>query len=225
MTSRVKFHGYPAITLEDFGASPAGTPGASQVAQSNAISAVGEVLNNPWTHARVEKIDVSVSISFGRDVAMLRGVQLLTPLVDPGGKARIRLHLEPFDGKTFTRTVAVSIPEKFAGKSLSISIQPGYAVEPVRAAPENLAELISNLEAGTELPRSLVFSYQSGQGGTAHQGVVTENLPPSALDVLTSTNSSQSPPQFHTMVHQVEEMPLFVIGSDSVSVQVRKARR
>jgi hypothetical protein len=225
MTSRVKFHGYPAITIEDFGASPAGSPGGSQVAQSNAISAIGEVLNNPWTHARVEKIDVSVSISFGREVATLRAVQLLTPTVDPGGKARIRLHLEPFDGESFTRTVAVPVPEKFAGKSLMISIQPGYAVEPVRAAPENLAELISNLEAGTELPRSLVFSYQSGEGGTAHQGVVTQNLPPSALDVLTSTSSSHSPPQFHTMVHQVEEMPLFVVGSDSITVQVRKARR
>lgn len=225
MTSRVKFHGYPAITIEDFGASPAGTPGASQVAQSNAISAIGEVLNNPWTHARVENIDVSVSISFGRDVATLRGVQVLTPTVDPGGKARLRLHLEPFDGETFTRTVTVPVPEKFAGKSLAISIQPGYAVEPVRAAPENLAELISNLEAGTELPRSLVFSYQSGEGGTAHQGVVTKHLPPSALDVLTSTSSSQSPPQFHTMVHQVEQMPLFVVGSESVTVQVRKARR
>lgn len=225
MTSRVKFHGYPAITIEDFGASPAGSPGGSQVAQSNAISAIGEVLNNPWTHARVEKIDVSVSISFGREVATLRAVQLLTPTVDPGGKARIRLHLEPFDGETFTRTVAVPVPEKFAGKSLTISIQPGYDVEPVRAAPENLAELISNLEAGTEMPRSLVFSYQSGEGGAAHQGVVTQNLPPSALDVLTSTSSSHSPPQFHTMVHQVEEMPIFVVGGDSVTVQVRKARR
>lgn len=224
MKSRLKFDGYPAITIEDFGASPAGTPGASQVAQSNAISAIGEVLNNPWSHARVEKVDVSVSISFGRDVATLRGVQLLTPTVDPGERARVRLHLEPFDGEVFTRTVAIPVPENFAGKSLSISIQPGYAVEPVRAAPENLAELISNLAAGTELPRSVVFSYQSGEGGTAHQGVVAENLPPSALDVLTSTNSSQSPPQFHTMVHQVEEMPLFVVGSDSVTVQVRKAR-
>lgn len=225
MKSRVKFEGYPEIVLEDFGASSAGTPGASQVAQSNAVSAIGEVLNNSWTHARLEAVAVDVSLSFGRDVATLRGVQLLTPEVDPGGKARVRLHLEPFDGESFTRTVAITVPEHLAGESLSISIRPGYSVEPVRAAPENLADMISNLEAGTEMPRSLVFSYESGEGGAAHRGVVAENLPPSALDVLTSTSSSQSPSQFQTMVHQVEEMPLFVVGTDSVTVQVRKARR
>lgn len=222
--TRVKFDGHAPILIEDFGASPAGTPGASQIAQSNAISAVGKVLNNPWQQTRVQKVDMDVSLTFGREVAILRAVQLLTPEVDPGGQVRVRIHLEPYEGKAFTRTVAIDVPEHFAGETMSISIRPGYSVERVRPAPESLSQLIANLESATELPRSLVFTYETGEGGAAHRGVVAENLPLGALDVLTSTNSTLSPDQFHSEVHQVEEMPLFVVGDDSISVEVRKRR-
>ena len=223
--SQIEFDGFPAIEVEDYGASPTGTPGASQVMQSNALAAVGKVLNNQWQEARVTRVKMDVSLTFGRDVAQLRNVQLLTKEVDPGKEARIRLTFEPFEGKVFTRTVAVKVPEYFAGESMRISIKPGYTVEPVRASPESLAALISNLEAGTEAPRSLVFSYGSGEGGAAHRGVVAENLPPGALDIMTSTSSSVSPAQFSTEVRQVEKMPLFIVGSDAVTVRVRKNRR
>src|SRR5690606_37194346 len=156
-------------------------------------------------------VDVQVGLSFGRDVATLRGVQVLTPEVDPGGAIRLRLQLEPFEGQVFTRTVSIPVPPHMAGSSMTVSIQPGYAVEPVRPAPENLGDLIAYLAAGTPPPRSLVFSYQTGEGGAAPRGVVADHLPSAALDLMTSTHSTGSPDQFPTLVHQVEELPLFVV--------------
>lgn len=225
MKTELDFEGYPPIEIDDVGASPTGTPTGSAVMQTEAMKAVGMVINNPWQYARLSKVNMEMRISFGREVAQLRGVQLLTPEVDPGGNARVRLTLEPFDGATMTRVVSVPIPKEFAGQQLTLEIQPGYAVEPVRAAPENLAELISNLEAGTEEPRSVVFSYKSGQGGAAYRGVVAKDLPPAALDRLSNTSSSITPQQFQVVRHHVVKTPLYLVGTDSVTVSVRENRK
>ncbi len=221
MISTIEFDGYDPIVVEDFGSTFAGTPEASQVMQSRALESIGQVLNNPWGPARVKSVKVKVSLKFAREVAELRGVDLLTPEVRPGGEARLRLRLEPYDGKQETRVVRVAIPHRFAGQTVSLTVRPGYAVEPHRAAPESLAELVSNLAVGTLKPRSMVVSYDTGEGGAALEGVVAENLPPFALDTLTSTHSSQSPAQFRSEQHQVVSTPYFVIGTDSVRVRVR----
>lgn len=224
LRSTIEFDGFPPIVVDDFGASPAGTPNSSQIMQSSALEAVGQVLNNRWQPARLTKVAMKLSLTFEREVAELRDVELLTPEVDPGEKVRVRLTFEPYDGKTFSRVMTIVAPESKAGETLALSIRPGYSVEPVRAAPENLRDLVSNLEAGSLDPRSIVLSYQTDDGGAAHGGVVAENLPPGALDVLTSTTSTSTPAQFRPEVHEVFKMPLYVVGDHSVSVKVRERR-
>jgi hypothetical protein len=225
MKTEIEFEGYPAIEVLDFGSSPVGTPSSPQMMQSSAMEAIGEVLNNPWEMARVNRVSSKVELRFARDVARLVGVDLLTPEIDPGEKARVRLTMEPFAGERFTRVVSLDVPKQFAGESVTFSIEPGYAVEPFRPSPESLGELISNLEVPSERHRSLVFSYATGNGGAAHRGVVAENLPPFALDVLTSTTASNSPAQFASQHHQVIPTSLYIIGTDTFTVQVRKNRR
>lgn len=221
MDSMIEFDGYDPIRVEDFGSTFAGTPEASQIMQSRALESIGQVLNNPWGPARVTSVKVKVSLKFAREVAELRGVDLLTPEVRPGGEARLRLLLEPYDGKVEKRVVTVKIPERFAGQTVSLSVRPGYSVEPRLASPESLSDLISNLSVGTLRPRSMVVSYDTGDGGAAHEGVVAENLPPFALDTLTSTHTSQTPAQFRSEQHQVVPTSYFVIGTDTVRVRVR----
>lgn len=225
MKTEIEFEGFPPIEVLDFGSAPTGTPNAGEMMQSSAMEAIGLVLNNPWQMARVNRVSSKVDLRFAREVAELTEVELLTPEVDPGGKARVRLTFTPFDGEAFNRTVSLDIPKNFAGKRITFTIKPGYDVEPIRAAPENLADLISNLELGSERHRSIVFSYATGDGGAAHRGVVAENLPPGALDALTGTNSSRSPLQFASQHHQVIPTPLYVIGNDTINVQVRENRR
>jgi len=224
METELTFDGFPSIVLEDFGSSPGGTPQTPHIMRSNALRAIGLVLNNPWQYARLKKIDMQVKLRFAREVARLTRVDLLTPEVEPGETARIRLTLEPFEGKAIRRVVSVRVPKKFAGQSLTITLRPGYEVEHHRAAPNSLEQLISNLEAGTRLPRSLVLSYKTGQGGAAYNGQVAENLPPGVLDMLSSKNSTSSPQQFQSETHQVVPLPIFMVGSQTVSVAVRPGR-
>ena len=221
MTTRLKFEGYPEIEIVDLGSTPAGTPAASQVMQSDALKAVGQVFNNPWQYARLLGVDVEVKLRFAREVARLRGIQLLSPEVQPGQPARVRILLEPYDGRPTSQVVSIPIPRKFAGQTVRLKVRPGYMVPRVRAAPESLADLISNLEAGTMQPRSLVFSSESGEGAAAYQGIVAQHLPPGVMDRLASSSTTKAPAHLKTMRHHVVPTSLFVTGTDTVSVEVR----
>lgn len=225
MESKLKIAGRAPVTIFDFGSAPTGSPQTAEVMQSALIKGVGAVFNNPWQYAQVERVDVKLSIRFGREVAMIRGVDLLTPVIDAGGTVRLRVTLEPFAGATQSRLVTVPIPKNLSGRKLKLSIKPGYTVTRPRAAPESLDELVANLSEPTLERRSLVVSFESGEGGAAHRGAVADQLPPSAMDRLTTTSSSISAAQFSVALHHVVSLPFYVVGSDSVEVEIRPALR
>jgi hypothetical protein len=223
--SRVKFAGYPELTIEDFGSAPTGTPTTNELGRSSLLRAVGSVFDNEWEHVRLESVDVSVALRMEREVASLRGVELLTPEVEPGGAARLRVTLEPFGGKRETRVLSVNIPERFAGQRVELELRPGYEVEIVRASSESLAELLANLEDPTLAPRSLVVSYKTGDGAAAYAGHVALDLPAGVLDSLGTERSSVGPAQFASERHRVFELPYYVVGKDRVTVEVRERLR
>jgi hypothetical protein len=224
-TSKVWIKGYGEVTLVDYGASPMGTPQTPEIMRSNLVRAAGGVLNNPWQEALIEKVDFQIDLRFARDILRLRGAQVLDPELDPGEPARIRLTLEPFAGPVQTRVITVPIPARFAGETIELKVQPGYMVEKERAAPETLAELISNLEDPIYPARSIVVSFSSGSGGVAYRGHVAQNLPPGALDSFATIHDSIVPIQFGSQLRHVVASPDFLVGDDSVSITVRPALR
>ena len=48
------------------------------------MSTVGDVLNNPWEHAHIERVQARFDVKYARDVWRLRGVEVLDPVVDAG---------------------------------------------------------------------------------------------------------------------------------------------
>lgn len=220
LTTRVKFTGFPELTFEDYGSSPTGTPGAAEVMESDFLRAIGAAFNNPWQDVVLERVDVAAKLHFARQVAVLRGVELLTPEVDPGETVRIRLVLEPHGKPRETRVLAFSLPPDFENKDVTLEIEPGYEVARPVAPPENLAELLANLRKPTEEPRSVVVSYDTGASGAAYRGVVATSLPPGALDRLASRHSSLTVSRFETAGRVVTPLPYYVVGKDRVTVHV-----
>jgi hypothetical protein len=223
--SRVRIAGKGELVLEDYGASPTGTPQAPELMRSVLVRAAGALLNNPWENAFIESVDFDIQLSFSRDIQRIRGAELLKPELEPGEPARIRLTLESFGGPTETRVISVPIPRRFAGQTLELRIEPGYAVERERAAPESLDDLIANFSDPVYPARSLVVSFDAGSSGVAHRGRVADNLPPGALDALSSVHSSLNPSRFGSRVRHVVSSSQFIVGDDSVSVRVRPALR
>jgi hypothetical protein len=220
--STVRFKNYGEVTIQDFGVAVGGTPEPGDFIRSNLVSAVGGVLNNPWENAFVESIDVSIKLSYAREVYRLRSVELLDAEVEPGQSARLRLSLEPFSGRVVEKTVSVQLPRHLAGEKVKIDIRPGFMVEKPKATPETLGELIGTLQDVTYPPRSIVLSYDDGEG-VGFRGQVVGKLPVGVIDRLAPESTTLSPDVFRASVHKVEAIPYFMLGRHAVRVQVKAA--
>ena len=224
MTSKLKVRGYPEIKLEDFGVTDGGMS-PRLLFRTTAIAATGAIINNPWEHAFIEGLDVDIQVKYAREVDELRGVELLTPVVEAGQPARLRITVVPYRGKPKTRTITVPIPESYSGSTVRLQIRPGYLDQPMQAEPESLRELLTNIGEPSFPPRSLIVSYGAQGRGVAFDGQVARDLPPGAMDMLRPRSSSISPKPFNPMIRHVVPLDDFLTGSDSVSVKVENNLR
>ena len=163
MTSHVTVAGHGSVDLEDVGIASGGTPDAGDWIRSKLVTTVGDVLNNPWEHARIEGVKARFEVKYARDLWRLRGVEVLDPVVDAGDKARLRLHLVPEDGPEVTRVVETTMPAELAGKDVEVEVVPGYDVvpelpaarEPRPAPRERAAADGHRARRGRSVPRPL----------------------------------------------------------------------
>ncbi|HEY4013098.1 MAG TPA: hypothetical protein VGM06_07155 [Polyangiaceae bacterium] len=225
LTTKLRVAGHGTVDLEDVGISSGGSPDEGEWSHSKLVSTMGDVLNNPWEHARIEEVEAKFEVTFARDLWHLRGVELLDPIVDAGTKARLRVHLVPQDGPEVTRVLEVVMPSELAGKDVDVEVVPGYEVGPELAAPESLDELLANEPRQSVSPRALVVQFRVPSQGIAYRGHVTERLPPFTLDALRPQSSSAGPDAFPSWSRTVVPMTNFVEGRDKVKVKVRPVVR
>ena len=224
--SRVAVHGHGTIDLDDFGVAIGGLPEAGEWSASRAVRAVGDVLNNPWEEARVDRLDATLTVQYTRDLWRIRGVELLDDEVDAGQKARLVVHLLPFAGPEVTRTVEVTLPPLLAGKEVEIEVMPGYDVAPELASPENLSELLANEPKQSVMPKTIVAQFKLPSQGVAYNGHVANRLPDFALDALRPTHAtSLTPDPFASYGRVIVPVDKYVEGHDKVKVKVKAVVR
>jgi hypothetical protein len=225
MTSTVTVRGHGTIELEDVGISSGSAPDMSDFARSKVVTTVGDVLNNPWEHARVDGVKARFEVQYSRDLWRLHGVDVLDPVVDAGDKARIRLHLVPDHGPEITRVVEATMPVELAGKDVEIEVLPGYDVVPELPAPESLDQLLANEARQTVPPRTVVVQFRVPSQGIAYRGHVTQRLPTFTLDALRPQNSDTGPEAFQSWSRTLVPLDLYLEGRDKVKVKVRSVVR
>ncbi len=225
MTTKVDVVGHGLVDLEDVGIASGGAPDTNEWFRSKVVNTLGDVLSNPWEHARVRGIEARFEVKYARDLVRLRGAELLDPVVDAGGKARLRLHLVPEDGPEVTRVVSVTMPEELAGKDVEVDVVPGYEVAPELAAPESLDEMLANEPHQTVAPRSVVLEFRVPSQGIAYRGRVTQRLPMFTLDALRPQSSDTGPDTFPSWSRTVVPLDWYVEGKDKVKVKVRSVVR
>ena len=225
LTTRIEVAGHGMVDLEDVGVASGGSPDSSDWFRSKVVNTLGDVLSNPWEHARIRSIEARFEVKYARDVMRLRGAELLDPIVDAGKKARLRLHLVPENGPESTRVVEATMPEELAGKDVEIEIVPGYEVVPELAAPESLDELLANEPKQTVSPRSVVVQFRVPSQGIAYRGHVTQRLPTFTLDALRPQSSDTGPDPFPSWSRVVLPLDWYIEGKDKVKVKVRSVVR
>lgn len=223
--SKLRIKGQPEIELEDYGVSIGGTPDPGEFSRSNLVRAVGAVLNNPWQSAFVEGVEMNIELRYARDVFRLRGAELLDPEVDAGKPARVRLTLVPFSGPEVQKVVSVPLPAHLAGQTVTLEILPGYSEARDKAAPNDLSELVRNLENPAYPAKSVVVTYDAGDSTVTHRGRIAQNLPLGALDTLRPTASSVAPEAYKTTTRNVFALDQFLVGRDKLTVTIRPVVR
>jgi hypothetical protein len=225
MTSRIDVAGHGLVETEDVGVASGGSPDTSDWIRSHVTATVGDVLNNPWEHARIRGVEARLEVRYTRDLLRLRGAELLDPVVDAGAKARVRLHLVPREGPETTRVVEVTIPTELAGKDVEVEIVPGYEVAPELAAPESLDQMLANEPHVTAPPRTIVLQFRVPSQGIAYRGHVTQRLPTFMLDTLRTQSSDTGPEAFPSWSRTIVPTDEFIEGRDKVKVKVRSVVR
>lgn len=225
LTSRVTVAGHGTVELEDVGLSSGGAPDSPELSRSKLVNTVGDVLNNPWERAHIEKVEARFDVKYARDLWRLRGVEVLDPIVDAGASARFRLHLMPDAGSEVTRVAEVTIPSELAGKDVDVEVVPGYEVVPELPAPENLDQMLANEPRQTVAPRSVVIQFRVPSQGLAYRGRITQRLPPFTLDALRPQTSDTGPEAFQSWSRTIVPLDLYVEGRDKVKVKVRTVLR
>jgi hypothetical protein len=223
LTSKVTVRGRGTFDLEDFGVATGGMPEGGDF--TRVIRFVGDVLNNPWEIAHIDKIESVLTLDYSRDLYRLKGAELLDPQVDAGGKARIRLKLQPQYGAEVSRVVEVPLREGLEGKEVDLEILPGYAVSPEVAAPQNLSDLLANSQKQYVTPKALVVQYRVRQNGVAFAGKVAPELPSFAFDLLRPQTSDVGPEAVASYARTIVPIEKYVDGSERVRVRVRSVLR
>lgn len=225
LTSRVTVRGRGTLELEDFGVASGSMPDAGDFRSARVVRFLGDVLNNPWERAKIERVESTLSVEYTHDIWRLRGAEVLDPIVDAGRPARVRVRLQPNYGPEVTRILEVPTRADLTGKDLTLEIAPGYGLSPDVAAPRNLSDLIANAGRQHFLPRSLVVQHLAPAPGVAFEGHIAPELPNFALDLLRSQSSNAGPDAVASYTRTVFPTEKYVEGTARVKVTVRPVLR
>ena len=226
-TSKIKLAKYGTITLLDFGSGNGNPVGTDDIMRTRLVKALGSLLNNPWEPVTIESIDTSVRVTFAREVVTLRGAKLLETEVDAGQPVKIRLDLEPYQGKTESKVIELELPKGLIGRA-EIELAPGYEVARPLPQPDSLAELIANLPNQTFDPQSVVATVRlvgMKEVGVAYNGKIAARLPHGAAEVLRPVSETNAPETFEATVQTAIPLKSFLVGRDMVRVSMRRVLR
>jgi SpoIVB peptidase S55 len=223
--SKLKVARYGTITLYDFGSGNGSPVGADELIRGRLVKAIGSLLNNPWEAVTIEGVETTLRVTFDREVSSLRGAKVLETEVDAGSPVRIRLALQPYQGKVETRDIEVKVPAELAGREVDIDLAPGYEVDRPLPTPDSVAELMANLPNATFDPESIVATFRLRDNAASYRGKVASRLPPGAIDTLRPSSASDAPEIFAAQVQTAIPLKRFITGRDSVRVSIRSVLR
>jgi hypothetical protein len=190
------------------------------IGQLRAFDIVGAAYINPFEQGRVERIDVDLTVRYGRGVVTIMDAVAPAAIVDPGKDVSIYVTLRRFGQPDETKLVSVPIPMSAAGEKVEIALESGNAVKLDQPRADSLDDMIANIKEGYAAT-SLIASTKLPTQGLSLRGHLVHNVPGSVLDTLKDSGGSDSPTVFATQARQELPLGAVVVGSARVKLEVR----
>jgi hypothetical protein len=221
-TVTLKQHGPQRVIDEGFAASGVGQPLA--ISQLRLFDLIAVAYDNPFAVDRVERVEVTLDVRFGREVTEIVGAQLASDELDPGETARIVLTLRPYGQPLEQRVIELPLPARYAGEHLEIELLAADRVQLEQPLPENLADILAQVRAG--LPStSLAVTIERKSRGLSLSGHVVRDLPGSALDSLATSHDTTKSASFAMEQRVTYPFGRILTGSAKLALDIRKEKR
>lgn len=179
---------------------------------------------NPFEPSRATRVEVDLSLRFGRETTRIVDASVASREVDPGEMVTVRVVRRDWDEQETVETVEVAIPEQLAGQTVDIRIEGGAAVRPHAPQPRSMDDLFRAVQLRYPAT-SMVVSVARRERGLRFPGHVARHLPASALDALQLTNDGDRNRPFVTWERHEVTGDTIVSGVARLQVQVRSTPR
>tara|TARA_B100001750_G_scaffold161514_1_gene130302 strand:- start:736 stop:1989 length:1254 start_codon:yes stop_codon:yes gene_type:complete len=220
----VTIDGLDPITLEDHGYMGAG-PGDLRALSGLRLFDLMEIAyGNAFEPTRLTAIDLELDLEFGDETLTIVEASVPTQEVDPGSTVEVRVRMRRYDESEVVRVIPVRIPERLAGESVKIELNPGSRVGVEHAVPRNLQDLVNRVYESYDAT-AVVAELKMPSRGLRFPGHVVRSLPRGALDALTRQSGTEPGRPFVTQVRQSVDVGHVVQGSADLTLDVRERPR
>lgn len=215
--SKLKVKGYDELHFVDYLYANDGA--ASVAGGARGLRAIIPILFNPWSPAEIEKLEVTIDLSFATDYGDIVEVRTPSGDLEPGKTAQLEVVLETYDHKKIVDTVPVEIPKTLAGQIVTLEIVSGDGARLDIAPPTNLKTLMAAIRKLLPGDVYAVTIYAADEGA-AVDGIAVRDLPISAQDKLHPQTSTQRADTYRPLHRTTSPATRVINGSAAVTVRI-----
>lgn len=218
MTGTMKIEGRAPMVFRDSGASRAGL--AQLAGFFRPVGLVAEVLDNPFEDVMVEALEYQVKLHYGLKRASIVGAYVTSEDPAPGDIINVHVRLRQYNSSTEKLvTVPVRIPLNAAGQKIRIEIAGGDFISPPMPVPQNLDDLLANVQQFYP-PQNLVVGLNLPGEGVSVRGRIMERLPQSVVNALSPVAGQDQIDHHRTALREVVPTDYLVEGKEQISLTV-----
>jgi len=220
--SKLKVKGYDELHFVDYLYANDGA--ASVAGGARGLRAIIPILFNPWSPAEIEKLEITIDLSFTTDYGDIVEVRMPAGELVPGETAQLEVVLESFDHKKMVDTVPVEIPRSLAGQIVTLEVVSGDGARLDVAPPTNLKTLVAAIRKLLPGDVYAVTIYAADEG-EAVDGIAVRDLPASAHDKLHPQTSTQRAESYRPLFRTTSPATRVINGSAVVTVRIADIER
>ena len=146
------------LVLEDEAFTERGATDTRTLLNMRPLSALNEILNNPFEEAQLDRVVLDVSMEYRRDEAEIIGAYVTAEQLLPGATVPVHVVVRPYGGPEELRVVPLELPLATAGQEIELQVDGGSSVSPPMPVPQSLEDLLDNIERGAYPATSLVVT-------------------------------------------------------------------